>query len=86
MPSQEAGRYFYRKNNGLQNQDVLYVLDGWSAPPRVVIDPNTFSKDGTVALDDVQPSPDGQSLAYSVQDGGTDLAHLEGPVGRFRSG
>jgi prolyl oligopeptidase len=72
VPFEEGGRYFFRKNDGLQNQSVLYVMDRWGAEPRVLVDPNTFSKDGTVALGAVVPSPDGRYLAYSVQDGGTD--------------
>jgi prolyl oligopeptidase len=72
VPFEEGGRYFFRKNDGLQNQDVLYVMDRWGGEPRVLIDPNGFSKDGTVALGQVVPSPDGKLLAYSIQDGGTD--------------
>ena len=72
VPFEEGGRYFFRKNDGLQNQDVLYVMDRWGSEPRVLIDPNGFSKDGTVALGQVVPSPDGRLLAYSIQDGGTD--------------
>jgi prolyl oligopeptidase len=72
VPLEEGGRYFFRKNDGLQSQDVLYVMDQWGAEPRVLIDPNGFSKDGTVALDQVVPSPDGRYAAYSVQDGGSD--------------
>ena len=72
VPFEEGGRYFFRKNDGLQNQDVLYVMDRWDGLPRVLIDPNGFSKDGTVALGQVVPSPDGTLLAYSIQDGGSD--------------
>jgi prolyl oligopeptidase len=72
VPFEEGGRYFFRKNDGLQNQSVLYVIDRWGGEPRVLIDPNGFSKDGTVALGDVVPSPDGRLVAYSVQDAGTD--------------
>ena len=72
VPFEEGGRYFFRRNDGLQSQSVLYVMDGWNTAPRVLIDPNGFSKDGTVALGDVVPSPDGKFLAYAVQDGGSD--------------
>jgi prolyl oligopeptidase len=72
VPFEEGGKYFFRKNDGLQNQFVLYVMDRWGGEPRVLIDPNGFSKDGTVALGDVVPSPDGRYVAYAVQDGGTD--------------
>jgi prolyl oligopeptidase len=72
VPFKEGGRYFYLLNNGLQNQSVLYTQDTLSAAPRVVLDPNTWSKDGTVALAEIEVSPDGNYVAYGVQDGGTD--------------
>jgi prolyl oligopeptidase len=72
LPFEEGGHYFFRRNDGLQKQDVLYVLDRWGGEPRLLIDPNGFSKDGTVALGQVAPSPDGRLVAYSIQDGGTD--------------
>ena len=49
-PVKVGGRYFYRKNDGLQNQAVLYVMEKLDGEPRVLIDPNTWSKDGTIAL------------------------------------
>jgi prolyl oligopeptidase len=72
MPEKEGGRYFYTRNDGLQNQSVLYVADALDAEPRVLIDPNTFSEDATVALSSWDASPDGQWMAYSTSDGGTD--------------
>ena len=72
LPEKEGGRYFYKRNDGLQNQDVLYVADALDAEPRVLIDPNTFSEDATIALASWVPSPDGKWLAYSISDGGTD--------------
>lgn len=71
-PGKQGGRYFYTYNSGLQNQAVLYVRDSLSTPGRVLIDPNTWSKDGATALDDGAPSEDGKRLAYTIQDGGTD--------------
>jgi prolyl oligopeptidase len=71
-PEKEGGRYFYERNDGLQNQEVLYVADAIDADPRMLIDPNTFSEDATVALASWAPSPDGKWLAYSTSDGGTD--------------
>ncbi|MHC1762772.1 MAG: prolyl oligopeptidase family protein [Verrucomicrobiia bacterium] len=71
-PVEEGGRYFFRKNDGLQNQDVLYVMEDWNGTARVLIDPNRFSDDGTVALSSFTPSPDGRLVAYSIQDGGSD--------------
>lgn len=72
-PSKQGGRYFYTRNDGLQNQSVLYTtgesLDG---EPRVLLDPNKLSKDGTVALSGLSVSPDGKLLAYSVAESGSD--------------
>ena len=72
IPEKEGGRYFFERNDGLQNQDVLFVADAIDAEPRVLIDPNTFSEDATIALASWVPSPDGKWLAYSTSDGGTD--------------
>lgn len=72
-PFINAGRYYFTKNDGLQNHSVLYTtgesLDGEA---RVVIDPNTFSEDGTTALAGTFFSPDGRYMAYFVQEGGSD--------------
>jgi prolyl oligopeptidase len=72
IPVQRGGRYFYMRNDGLQNQSVLYVAESLGAPPRVLLDPNELSKDATIALGEIVPSPDGKLLAYSLSDGGTD--------------
>ena len=72
VPSKRGNRYFFRKNDGLQNQSVLYVQDGINSTPRVLIDPNTLSDDGTVSLATTSVSPDGQWLAYALADGGSD--------------
>lgn len=72
LPVREGGRYFFRRNDGLQNQDVLHVQDTLAAEPEVLIDPNEWSEDGATALSAYYPSPDGRYLAVSVQDGGTD--------------
>jgi prolyl oligopeptidase len=72
LPEKEGGRYFYSYNNGLQNQDVIYTLTDLDAEPDLLIDPNTWSEDGTVALASYFPSPDGKHVAYLVQDGGSD--------------
>ena len=71
-PVKRGGRYFYERNAGLQNQAVLYVADGLDAPPRVLLDPNALSTDGTVALHGWAPSEDGTLLAYGVSDAGSD--------------
>ena len=72
LPVHRGDRYFYMRNDGLQNQSVLYVADGLHGQPRVLLDPNTLSKDATIALAEIMPSPDGKILAYSLSDGGTD--------------
>ncbi|HEX6927719.1 MAG TPA: S9 family peptidase, partial [Gammaproteobacteria bacterium] len=72
IPFKEGDRYFYSYNNGLQNHDVLYVTDAPGEQGRVLLDPNTFSEDGTVSLGNVVASPDGSTIAYSVSDGGSD--------------
>ncbi len=72
LPVHRGDRYFYLRNDGLQNQSVLYVADGLHGQPRVLLDPNTLSKDATIALAEIMPSPDGKILAYSLSDGGTD--------------
>ncbi|MGH8177725.1 MAG: prolyl oligopeptidase family serine peptidase [Steroidobacter sp.] len=72
IPVKRGGRYFWLRNDGLQNQSVLYVADTLEATPRVLLDPNTLSKDATIALGEFVPSPDGKLLAYSLSDGGTD--------------
>ncbi len=71
-PSKRGGRYYYLHNTGLQNQFVLYTMESLSGEPRVLIDPNTWSEDGTVALAGVAPSEDGRYIAYGVQDAGSD--------------
>ncbi|MGD8810453.1 MAG: S9 family peptidase, partial [Gammaproteobacteria bacterium] len=72
VPYKEGGRYFYSYNDGLQNQNVVYVQDDLASTPEVLIDPNTWSEDGTTALASYYPSPDGRHVAYLVQEGGSD--------------
>lgn len=71
-PFRRGNQYFYFKNNGLQNQDVLYKLDSLDAEPQVLVDPNSWSKDGTDALGGTVFSPDGKLMAYGVQKAGSD--------------
>jgi len=72
VPDKQGGRYFYSRNDGLQNQSVLYVRESIDGPARMLIDPNTWSADGATAMGEWQPSEDGSKLLYSIQDGGTD--------------
>jgi prolyl oligopeptidase len=76
VPSVAGGRYFYGRNDGLQNQPVLLVADALDAAPRVLLDPNAFSEDGTIALAGRWPSPDGKLLAYALSQGGSDWREI----------
>lgn len=72
LPEKKAGRYFYTRNDGLQNQAVLYVADSLDATPRVLLDPNQLAADGTIALSGAEVSEDGRYLAYGTSSGGSD--------------
>jgi prolyl oligopeptidase len=67
-----GSRYFQFRNSGLQNQDVLYVMDSFSDAGRVLLNPNTFSEDGTAALNTWSVSEDGNWLAYAISRSGSD--------------
>jgi prolyl oligopeptidase len=71
-PSQHGGRYFFQHNTGLQQQNVLLVAESLNAEPRVLLDPNTLSTDGTVALADTATSDDGKLMAYGLATSGSD--------------
>ncbi len=71
-PFKRGGRYYYFKNDGLQNQSVLYAMETLESEQRVLVDPNTWSEDGTVALAGQSFSDDGRYMAYSVAEAGSD--------------
>ncbi|MBW7906760.1 MAG: prolyl oligopeptidase family serine peptidase [Phycisphaerae bacterium] len=71
-PFREGSRYFYTKNDGLQNHAVIYVMDGLSGEPRVLLNPNEWSQDGTVSLGGLSISDDGKLVAYAKSEGGSD--------------
>jgi len=72
LPRKAGNRYFYSHNDGLQNQSVLYTQSSLDGDAELLIDPNTWSDDGTVALSGYYPSKDGSHIAYTIQDGGSD--------------
>jgi prolyl oligopeptidase len=72
LPQKQGNRYFYMKNNGLQNQSVLYTAVSLDAAPQLLLDPNTLSADGTVALSGIEVSEDGRLLAYGIAQAGSD--------------
>jgi prolyl oligopeptidase len=72
IPFKEGGRYFWTRNDGLQQHAVLYTAASLTAVPRVLLDPNGFSRDGTVSLTGTAVSRDGKYLAYGTSSGGSD--------------
>ena len=71
-PFRRGDRLFIFKNDGLQNQDVLYVMPSLDGEPEVLLDPNTLSEDGTVALSGLAISEDAQYIAYGLSTSGSD--------------
>ncbi len=71
-PYKRNGKYYFFKNDGLQPQSVLYVQDSLQAEPQVLLDPNTLSDDGTVALASISFSKNGKYMAYSISRSGSD--------------
>src|SRR4051812_26525730 len=81
-PWKRGGRYFYFKNDGLQNQSVLYTMKSLTDQRQVLIDPNKLSSDGTVALSGLKISQDGKYLSYGTESSGSDwqewnIRHIE---------
>ncbi len=71
-PFKRGGRYYFSRNDGLQNQNVLFQQETLQSEPKVLLDPNSWSKDGTIALAGSAFSDDGRFVAYGVQDAGSD--------------
>ncbi len=71
-PFKEGGRYFFFKNDGLQDQSVMYKQSSLEADPEVLLDPNTFSEDGTVALSTLALSEGGELMVYGTSSSGSD--------------
>lgn len=72
VPFKQGGRYFYAKNDGLQNQSVLYTITSLAAEPTMLLDPNALSADGTVALSGYTITDDGRLMAYGLSSAGSD--------------
>jgi prolyl oligopeptidase len=71
-PSRKGDYFFFRKNDGLQNQSVLYIQKGIEGKPEVLLDPNTWSEDGTVLLNAFAPSQDAKLAVYGISRSGSD--------------
>ncbi|HBS87629.1 MAG TPA: S9 family peptidase [Bacteroidales bacterium] len=71
-PFKEGSRYFYYKNDGLQNQSVLYMTDDPEKEGKILLDPNTMSTEGTSSLGNLDFSKDGKYMAYAISKGGSD--------------
>jgi prolyl oligopeptidase len=71
-PARHGHYWFYTHNDGLQNQAVIFVTADPGTPGRILLDPNTLSKDGTVALRETAVSDDGRLFAYALSDAGSD--------------
>jgi prolyl oligopeptidase len=71
-PFREGDNYYFFKNDGMQNQYVLYQQKGLDGEPELFLDPNTFSTDGTIALGDLQFNKDGKIAAYTISKSGSD--------------
>jgi len=76
VPFKKGEWVIYQKNDGMQNQNVIYVQKGITGEPRILIDPNTLSTDGTVAIGDLSVSHDGKYIAYSINKAGSDWTEL----------
>jgi len=76
-PKLEAGWYFTYKNNGLQDQSILYVSRTLNETGKLLIDPNTFSKDGSTSISNISISPNGKYIAYAINKSGSDWQEYE---------
>ncbi len=76
-PFKEGGKYFFYKKEPSQNQSVLYIQETIESEPRIILDPNKLSADGTIAVSDISVSKDGKYLAYAIADGGSDWRKIK---------
>ena len=75
-PFKKGSKYFFYKNDGIQNQSVLYVQEGLNGTPKVLLDPNILAADGTVSLGGLSISKDGKYLGYSINRAGSDWSEI----------
>jgi len=76
VPFKKGSNYFFFKNDGMQNQYVMYIRKDLDAEPEVFLDPNTFSEDGTVALSGLSFDKDGKYMAYKLSKSGSDWGEI----------
>ncbi len=76
LPQKEGDQYYFWENKGLKNQFVLYMQKSLDEKPEVVLDPNEFSTDGTIAVLETHFTKDGRLLAYTVSHGGRDRQEI----------
>jgi len=77
VPVRRGDYYFFKKNDGLQNQAVLYRQKGLEGEPKIIIDPNKLSKDGTASLSSLSYSEDGKLMAYGLSFHGSDRQEIK---------
>jgi len=75
-PWKRGGYYFFNKNDGVQNQSVLYVQEGLNGTPKILLDPNTMDAAGTTSLGGTSVREDGKYMAYSVSKSGSDWSEI----------
>ncbi len=75
-PFKKGKNYFFYKNNGIQNQSVLYVQEGLNGTPKILLDPNTLATDGTASLGGLSISKDSKYIAYSINRAGSDWEEI----------
>ena len=76
IPTKKNGKYYFFKNDGLQNQSVLYQKETLNGREKVILDPNKLSDDGTVALSNISFSKNGKYLAYTISRSGSDWREI----------
>jgi prolyl oligopeptidase len=75
-PSKKGKYYFFSKNDGIQNQAVLYAQEGIKGTPKILLDPNTLAADGTASLGSAEASKDGKYFAYTINKAGSDWSEI----------